>query len=291
MGTFGRVITAMVTPFDDAGAIDLDAAAQLAVWLVETGSEGLVLAGTTGEAPTLSDSEVLALTRTVRSAVTVPLIVGTGSNSTAHAVELTEHACAAGADAILTVTPYYNRPSPAGIEEHFRSVAEASTRPVILYDIPIRAGRPIGHDVLVRLSEVDNIVGVKDATGNPAEAARLVADTAPEFELYSGNDGDTLPLLAVGAVGVISVASHWLGKQFRAMFDAWESGDLAEARRINAAMIPSFAFEGTLDAPNPVPTKAMLTVLGHSVGRCRAPMGPFPDDIETQARDILQGLQ
>jgi len=281
----------MVTPFDERGDLDLDAAAELADWLVATGSDGLVLAGTTGEGPTLSDSEALALFRRVREVVDVPILAGTGSNSTAHAVELTRLAAAEGVDGVLSVTPYYNRPSQAGIEAHFRAVAAATELPVVIYDIPVRTGRKVATETLVRLArEVPNVVGLKDAAGDPSETARVTAAAPPEFEIYSGDDAMTLPLVAVGAVGVISVASHWVARQFGEMFDAVERGDLAAARRINERLIPSFDFESGDTAPNPVPTKTLLELLGLRVGGCRPPMGPAPEGLESRARAVLDGL-
>ena len=289
--TFGRVITAMVTPFDDRGELDLDAAVELANWLGENGSNGLVLCGTSGESPTLTESEELVLFRTVRGAVSVPVIAGAGSNSTATAVEQTRRASELGVDAILSVTPYYNRPSQAGLDAHFRAVAAATDLPVILYDIPVRTGRKIDTDTMLGLAhDVPNIVGVKDASGDPTETARLIASAPSAFEVYSGDDAQTLPLLAVGAVGVISVASHWVGRQMGEMIDAFEKGDVSTARRINAGLLDSYDYESSPDAVNPVPTKTMLRVLGLKVGSCRPPMGPAPDDLEDRARRVLDGL-
>ena len=202
MPRFGTVLTAMVTPFDDDLALDLDGAARLARWLADHGNDGLVVAGTTGEGATLSDDEKLDLWRAVSEAVTIPVVAGTGTNDTRHTVELTSRAEEVGAAGVLVVTPYYNRPSQAGLEAHFRAVAAATELPMVIYDIPIRTGRKIGHDVLVRLShEVDNVVGVKDAALDVSASARLAAAAAPGFEIYSGNDDQTLPLLAIGAVG------------------------------------------------------------------------------------------
>ena len=288
---FGRVLTAMVTPFDDDGGLDLDAAVELASWLVENGSDGLVLAGTTGESPVLTESETLALFRTVRKAVTVPLIAGTGSNNTAHAVELTRRAAETGIDGVLAVVPYYNRPPQAGLEAHFRAVAGATDLPVLLYDVPIRTGRKVSTETMLRLAEdVPTIVGVKDAAGNPAESAALIANAPDSFVLYCGDDSLTLPLLSVGAVGVISVASHWVGRQLGEMVDAFDKGEVVLARQINEALIASFAFESSETAPNPIPTKAMLRVLGLKVGQCRLPMGPAPEGLADQARAVLAGL-
>jgi 4-hydroxy-tetrahydrodipicolinate synthase len=288
---FGRVVTAMVTPFDDEGALDLDVAQTLASWLVETGSDGLVLCGTTGESPVLSDSEEVAFTRAVREAVSVPLLLGTGSNDTAYAVAATRRAADLGVEGVLVVSPYYNRPSQAGLDAHFRAVAAATDLPVVLYDIPARTGRKVGTDTMLRLlEEVHNIVAVKDAAGSPAESARLVARAPAGTELYSGDDALTLPLLAVGAVGTISVASHWVGRQLGEMISAFAKGDVATATRINASLIESYDFEGGDETPNPIPTKAMLRVLGLRVGHCRPPMTGEPAWLEPRARLVLENL-
>lgn len=288
---FGAVLTAMVTPFDSEGRLDLDAAATVARWLVDNGSEGLVVAGTTGEVPVLSDNEKIALWRAVVEAVPVPVIAGAGSNDTAHSVELARAAEQAGVTGLLAVTPYYNRPSQAGIEAHFRAFAAATPLPVIIYDIPVRTGRKIAHETLVRLArEVPNLVGVKDASGDPGGSARLLAEAPDGFELYSGDDGLTLPLLAIGAVGLIGVATHWAGSLHGDMINAFAKGDVGEARRINTVLIPSFAFETGDDAPNPIPSKAMMRVLGLPVGECRLPMGPAPAGLEDRARAVLAGL-
>jgi 4-hydroxy-tetrahydrodipicolinate synthase len=281
----------MVTPFDERGDLDLDAAVELANWLVENGSDGLVLAGTTGESPTLTESEELVLFRTVRDAVSVPVVAGAGSNSTASAVEQTRRASETGVDAILSVAPYYNRPSQAGLDAHFRAVAGATDLPVILYDIPGRTGRKIATETILRLAhEVPNIVGLKDAAGDPGETARVIAQAPSGFEVYSGDDPLTLPLLALGAVGVISVASHWVGRQMGEMIEAFEKGDVATARRINAGLIASYDFETGDDAPNPIPTKTLLRVLGLKVGECRPPMGPAPEGLADRARRVLEDL-
>jgi len=289
--SIGRVVTAMVTPFDERGDLDLDAAVELANWLVENGSDGLVLAGTTGESPTLTESEELVLFRTISDAVAVPVIGGAGSNSTAAAVEQTRRATETGVDAILTVAPYYNRPSQLGLDAHFRAVAAATDLPVFIYDIPGRTGRKVSTETILRLAhEVPNIVGLKDAAADPAETARLIALAPSGFEVYSGDDPLLLPLLAVGAVGTISVASHWVGRQLSEMIDAFDKGDVATARRINAGLIASYDYETGDDAPNPIPTKTLLRVLGLKVGDCRPPMGPVPEGLADRARRVLEDL-
>ena len=278
---FGRVIPAMVTPFAEDGSLDVDASVELAKWLIAQGSEGLVLTGTTGEGPTITDKEDWELWRAVSEAVTVPVIAGTTTNDTAHSIEQTIKAEEMGCDGILAVTPYYNRPSQEGLFEHFQAIARNTSLPVILYDIPVRSGRKIDSEVLLRLAtETSNIVAVKDAAGNPAETAKVIRDAPAGFEVYSGDDGLTLPLLAVGAVGVISVAAHWCAGEHVAMFDAWEAGDAALAQKINTKLLESFDFESGDDAPNPVPTKAMLRTIGLRVGEPRLPMGPTPEGLE-----------
>jgi 4-hydroxy-tetrahydrodipicolinate synthase len=282
----------MVTPFDADGGLDLNGAVELAAWLVEHGSDGLVVAGTTGEAPTLTHAEQADLIATVVDAVDVPVIAGAGSNDTRAAIDLTKRAGEAGAEAILSVTPYYNRPSQKGLLAHFTAVAAATDLPVVLYDIPARTGRKIETDTLLELAHtVDNIVALKDAAGDPAETTRFAAHAPDGFEVYSGDDALTLPLLSIGAVGVIGVATHWAGAEHQQMISAFERGDVAEATRINRALLPSFRFESSPDAPNPIPTKAMMRVLGLPGGHCRPPMHDVPDGLEHHARDVLTGVE
>ncbi len=291
MAHFGRIMSAMITPFDAAGAVDLDVAQRLARHLVAEGHDGLVVCGTTGEAPTLTDDEKLGMFAAIVEAVDVPVIAGTVGYNTAHSAELSKQAAKLGVHGILSLCPFYSRPSQAGIEAHFRAVADACDLPQIIYDIPIRTGRKVATEMLVRLAhEVPNIVGVKDAAASPAETARLIAETPDDFDVYSGNDGDTLPLLAVGAVGVIGVATHWTGPDHVDLFDAWDRGDVAAAMRVNRRMLESFAFETGDLAPNPIPTKAMLRTLGWSVGECRLPLGPAPDWVEPRAREVWANL-
>ena len=292
MPRFGRILSAMITPFDAAGAVDHDVAQQLAKHLVSEGHEGLVVCGTTGESPTLTDDEKLGMFAAVVEAVDVPVIAGTVGFDTAHSAELSQQAAKLGVHGILSLCPYYSRPSQAGIEAHFRAIADACDLPQIIYDIPVRTGRKVSTDVLIRLAhEVPNIVGVKDAAANPAQTARVVAATPDDFEYYSGDDGLTLAFLAVGAVGTIGVATHWTGPDHVEMFDAWERGDIAGARAANARMLESFAFETGDLAPNPIPTKAMMRTLGWNVGQCRLPVGDAPDWVEPRAREVWSNLE
>jgi 4-hydroxy-tetrahydrodipicolinate synthase len=292
MARFGEVVTAMVTPFDDDLALDVDGAVELARYLVAHGSDALVLAGSTGEGSTLTDQEQLDLTAAVVEAVTVPVIMGVGGNDTAHTVELTGAAAATGAAGVLAVTPYYNRPSQAGIDLHFRAVAAATGLPVIIYDIPIRTGRRIATDVLLGLArDVTNVVAVKDASGDVGQGATRVAGAPSGFELYSGDDALTLPFLSVGGVGIISVAAHWAGEEMHDMITSFFKGDVARAVELNNRLVESWEFEGGDLNPNPIPTKAMLRTMGLPAGQTRPPMGPCPDGLEDRARAVLKNLR
>jgi 4-hydroxy-tetrahydrodipicolinate synthase len=289
---FGRLVTAMVTPFDDAGALDLGAAVDLARWLVDHGSDGLVLSGSTGESSVLTDEEKIELWRAVAEAVTVPVIAGTGSNDTDHSIRMTAEATTCGVDGILVVTPYYNRPPQSGIYEHFRAVADAAGGlPVVLYDIPIRSGRRIAASTILRLAhDVPAIVALKDAASDPAGTAHLAAQVPAGFEIYSGDDALTLPLLAVGAVGAISVASHWIGLQFKSVIEAFLRGELTRAIAANAQLLDAMDFQSSEEHPNPMPAKAICRAMGHHVGQCRLPMGRSTAELDAQAAKILAAL-
>lgn len=292
MARFGRVVTAMVTPFDEAGRLDLDRARDLARWLQANGNDGLVVAGTTGEAPVLTDDERLSLFAAVVEAVSIPVIAGTGTNDTLHSIHMTKEATKLGAAGVLVVAPYYNRPPQAGIEAHIRTVAEATDLPVVVYDIPVRTGRKIATSTLVRLAnDVRNVVALKDAAGNPGETANVLAQAPAHFEVYSGDDGLTLPLLAIGAVGVIGVATHWSAPEHQKMFDCWARGDVAGAQAVNRTLLESFAYETGDDSPNPIPSKVMMNLLGVPVGECRLPMGPPADFVLERAKVVLANLR
>jgi 4-hydroxy-tetrahydrodipicolinate synthase len=224
--------------------------------------------------------------------VTVPVIAGTGTNDTAHSILMTKEATRLGAAGILAVTPYYNRPSQAGIEGHMRAVCAATTLPVVLYDIPVRTGRKMSTALLLKLArEVNNVAALKDAAGSPAESAVLMAQAPSGFELYSGDDNLTLPFMSIGGCGVIGVATHWSAEDHQEMFACWERGDVEGARRVNARLLESFAFETGDDNPNPLPSKVMMNVLGLEVGEARLPMGPPPPGLEDRARTVLDNLR
>ncbi|MBN39937.1 MAG: 4-hydroxy-tetrahydrodipicolinate synthase [Acidimicrobiaceae bacterium] len=288
MARFGKVLTAMVTPFGESGDLDLEVAASLANWLIANGNDGLVVAGTTGESPTLTHDEQTELIATVVNAVGAPVIAGAGSNDTSAAIELTQKADQAGASAILSVTPYYNRPSQAGLLDHFRAIAGATELPIVLYDIPTRSGRKIETETLLELAHtVDNIVALKDAAGDPSETAYFLSEAPKDFEVYSGDDSLTLPLMAIGAVGVIGVATHWTGSEHQKMMLAIENGNLEEAVRINANLQESFLYESSLEAPNPIPTKVMMELIGFQVGKGRPPMHSVPPNLRDLAVKVL----
>ncbi len=286
-GHFGNLITAMVTPFDDEGKVDLKEAANLANWLVDHGSDGLVVTGSTGEASTLTEDEKVDLWRTIAAEVgdRAKVIAGTGTYDTAHSIHLTHKAEKAGVHAALVVTPYYNRPPQSGLLAHFTAIANSTDLPVILYDIPIRSSRKIEHDTIMELAQVKNIVAVKDACGDAQGAARLVADAPVGFQVYSGNDGDTLPWLSVGAVGVIAVASHVAGPQMAQMIQLFHAGDSAAARKIHLSLMP--VFDAMSITTNPIPVKASLELMGFNVGSPRLPLVPATDDQKAQLKTIL----
>lgn len=291
MGVFGNVLTAMITPFNDDESINVDETVRLARWLQEQGNDGLVVTGTTGESSTLTDDEKITLWEAVASAVTIPVVAGTGSNDTAHSVHLTREATKRGVAGILAVCPYYNRPSQHGIAAHISAMARATSLPVVVYDIPVRTGRKITTSTMLSLvADNPNIKGVKDAAGMPAETAVLMSKAPKGFDLYSGDDGLTLAFLAYGGTGVIGVATHWSAPEHKKMVNAFHAGDVATAKALNDVLVESFAFETGDEAPNPLPTKAMMSLLGFNVGGARLPMGAPPDFVFERARVVLDNL-
>jgi len=285
----GRVITAMATPFNKDGSLDTEGAGRLARHLVDHGSDGLVVAGTTGEAPTLTHEEKRDLWSAVAEAIKgkAPLIAGTGTYSTAESIELTETAADAGADAVLVVTPYYSKPPQSGLAAHFKAVAAATSLPIVLYDIPARTARKIEHATLLELSEVPNIVGVKDAAADLAGTAKLAAE-APAFKIWSGDDALTLPMLAVGAVGVVSVASHLVGHRLGEMIAAHDKGDVEGAAQINRELVP--IFEALFITSNPIPLKAALEMVGLPAGPVRLPLVDATKEERDRVSSALAGL-
>ena len=281
----GEVLTAMVTPFKEDGAVDYDRYRELAGFLVDNGSDGVVVFGTTGESPTLSDEEKLELLATALDAVgdRATVVAGTGTYSTAHSVHLTERAHELGAHAILVVTPYYNKPPARGIVEHFRAIAAATDRPLIAYNIPGRVVVNIEPATFARLREIPNVTAVKQAHDDLDEA-RAIVDLG--FDLYTGDDPTLLPFLRLGGTGVVSVLAHVVGPQLKAICRAYKNGDEDEARRIDEELAP--AYELLKVAINPIPIKAALNLLGHEVGGHRLPMVPASDEELARVRDCLE---
>ncbi len=282
MGKFGQVLTAMVTPFDKNMAVAYDKAAELAAYLVDHGSDGLVVAGSTGEAATLTDEERLKLFETVLAAVgdRARVIGGTGTNDTAKSVRLTKEAARIGLHGAMLVAPYYNKPSQEGLYRHFAAAAEAAPGlPLIVYNVPGRTGINILPETVLRLAAIKNIVAVKEASGNLEQMSEIIRITPDSFDLYSGDDALTLPALAVGGCGIISVASHIVGREIKTMIAAFRAGDLAGAREMHLKLLP--IFRAMFIATNPTPVKAAVNMLGLEAGDVRLPLvAPGTADLE-----------
>lgn len=275
---FGKVATAMVTPFDHKGNIDFEKTTQLINYLISNGSDALVIAGTTGESPTLSTEEKLALFRHSVKVVDgrVPVVAGTGSNNTYASIELTKKAEEIGVDAIMIVTPYYNKPNQEGLYQHFKTIAESTELPVMLYNIPGRSVINMSVDTIVRLAELPNVVALKDASGDLDAMTAIIAQTSDDFALYSGDDGLTLPVLAIGGTGIISVASHIIGNEMQEMVKVYESGNPKEAAKIHQRIVP--VMKSLFAAPSPTPVKTALQLKGLDVGSVRLPLVPLTEE-------------
>lgn len=291
---FGELLTAMVTPFAKDGSLDVATARSLAAFLVDHGSDGLVVCGTTGESPTLSHSEKLSLFEGVLEEVgdRATVIAGTGTYNTEESIELTTDACDLGVDACLVVTPYYSKPPQNGLLAHFTAIADASSAPIMVYDIPGRTGRRVERPTMVELAAHDRIVAVKDAVGDASETARLRSDLDAaghlDFEIYSGDDPLLLPHLAAGAVGIVSVCSHVIGPQLKQIFAAWGDGKVEEARRIYVELLPLMTTIMGVTA-SPIPVKAAVAMLGIEVGEPRLPLVPPTAAEEAAIREALKG--
>ena len=274
MAPFGEVLTAMITPFTDTGEVDYDKIWRLARYLVDNGSDGLVVTGTTGESPVLTADEKVAIYRAVVEAVgeRATIVAGTGTYNTAESVELSRRAADAGVDAVMAVTPYYSKPDQAGLVRHFSMIADATELPLLLYNIPGRSARLIEVDTLAKLSAHPNIVAVKDAVMDIDHTAQSRLALSPEFAIYSGQDSYTLAMMVVGAAGVVSVASHLVGNQIKRMVRAAHDGDWAEAQRLNYGLLP--VFYSCFTEPSPMPVKGALSRLWESVGEPRPPLVP-----------------
>jgi 4-hydroxy-tetrahydrodipicolinate synthase len=288
-GRFGSLITAMVTPFREEGhALDVDGVQRLASHLLDTGSDAIVVAGSTGESPTLTYKEKAELFRAVGEVTKGrgKLICGTGTYSTAETLELTQAAEDAGADGLLVVTPYYNTPPQRGLIAHFERVADATELPIIVYNIPGRTATRIEHETLLQLAERPNIVAVKDSTGDFQGVSRLMAEAPPDFEVYSGDDWATFGYVCLGAVGIVSVASHLVGPQIRQMIELIQTGDVPAARKIHEDLSP--LFNALFITSNPIPLKAALEMIGLPAGVPRLPLVPATAEERTRVRKALE---
>jgi 4-hydroxy-tetrahydrodipicolinate synthase len=287
MPEIGRLLTAMITPFHEDGSVNYEAAQRLARHLCDDGSDGVVVAGTTGESPTLTDAEKVELVRHVRQAIPDRAVVaGTGTNDTHHSVRLSERAMEAGADALLAVVPYYNKPPQEGMVQHFREIAKAG--PVIMYNIQSRTGINMTAATTLRCAQTPNVIGVKEASGDINQMGFVCAGAPAGFHVWSGDDNFTLPLLAVGGHGVICVISHLAGSAMKAMIEATVAGSYEEARGIHHGLLPVMQALMTT-APNPVPLKSVLNALGFEAGPFRLPLVPLPEADLERVLDVVRG--
>ncbi|MDO8533047.1 MAG: 4-hydroxy-tetrahydrodipicolinate synthase [Dehalococcoidia bacterium] len=288
MARLGRLLTAMVTPFSERGELDMEQARKLAKALLDSGSEGLVLAGTTGESPTLTREEKLRLFAEVRSAIgrRGNVVANTGNYSTAESIELTREAERLGVDAVLLVVPYYNKPTQEGLYLHFKSIAESTHLPCILYNVPSRTVTALTADTIVKLSAIENIIGIKEASGNLEQTARVIQEARPGFLVWSGNDADTFPMMALGGYGVISVASHLVGLQMQDMMQRILKGDMAGAAVVHRQILPLFG--ALFIVSNPIPVKYAVNAVGFRVGNPRLPLTPLDEKSAAQLRDVLK---
>jgi len=288
MKELGRLITAMVTPFKENGEVDYQQARKLALAMLDSGSDGLVLVGTTGESPTLLREEEVRLFSEIKDAIgnRGAVIAGTGSNSTAEAIEATRVAERIGVDACLLVVPYYNKPSQEGLYQHFKTIAESTSLPCILYNVPSRTITNLSAETTVKLSQIDNIIGVKEASGNFDQIAQIISNAREGFLIWSGNDGDTLLLMTLGGYGVISVASHLVGNQIKEMIDNIVSGKITEAAAIHRHLMP--LVNALFIVSNPSPLKYALNQVGFNVGKPRLPLVEPDEKSAALIRDMLK---
>ncbi len=291
MGEIGRLLTAMVTPFNEAGEVDYEQAKKLALALVNSGSDGLVVVGTTGESPTLIRAEEMRLFAEIKSAIEGrgTVVAGTGSNSTAEALEATREAEKTGVDACLLVVPYYNKPPQEGLYQHFKTIAQGTKLPCILYNVPSRTVANLSADTAIKLSHIDNIIGIKEASGNLAQVAKIISDARDGFLVWSGNDGDTLPIMASGGYGVISVISHLVGRQIKEMINNMIGGKVDEAATIHRHLLP--LIDAMFVVANPIPLKYALNCIGFRVGKPRLPLTEADEKTAAYIKSTLKNYQ
>jgi 4-hydroxy-tetrahydrodipicolinate synthase len=290
VATFGRVMTAMITPFDQSGAVNYPEVERLAAHLVDHGTDTLVVCGTTGESPTLTWDEEFALFKVVQSAVSgkAKVMAGTGSNSTTEAISATQKAAALGLDGSLQVVPYYNKPPQEGLYQHFKAIAQATDLPIMLYNVPGRTSQNLLPETVARLAKISNIVAIKEASGNLDQVSLVRRLTPDSFDIYSGDDTLTLPMLAVGGCGVVSVASHLVGPALQEMIRSFEAGHNEKARQIHLQLLP--LSKALFSTTNPIPVKKAMALLGWQVGSCRLPLCEAPMDTVDMLKAALQEL-
>ena len=291
MKKLGRLLTAMVTPFNEEGMVDYEQAKKLALALLNSGSDGVLVVGTTGESPTLTRQEELCLFREVKSAVGErgTVIAGTGSNSTAEAIEATKEAERTGVDACLLVVPYYNKPTQEGLYQHFKTIAQSTDLPCILYNVPSRTVTNLSAETVIKLSQIDNIIGVKEASGNLGQISQIISNTGEDFLVWSGNDSDTLPILALGGYGIISVASNLIGSQIKEMIDSFISGKTDKAAEIHRHLLP--LINALFIVSNPIPVKYAVNYVGFNVGKPRLPLTEPDEKTAAFIKDTLKNYQ
>jgi 4-hydroxy-tetrahydrodipicolinate synthase len=284
---FGHILTAMVTPFNQKGFVDVEKTKELIDYLIDNGTDAIVVAGTTGESPTLSTKEKLDLFQVCVDYVDkrVPVIAGTGSNNTVSSIELTKKATDIGVDGIMLVVPYYNKPSQEGMYQHFKNIAGSTELPVMLYNVPGRTGAQLDPTTTIALSKIPNIVSIKEASGDLEQMATIVEETDSDFFLYTGDDANTLPAMAIGAHGVVSVASHIIGKEMQEMISRFHTGNMKEAGEIHRTLLP--IMKAMFLAPNPTCVKFALNTLGLQVGGVRLPLVPLTSEQENSVKSIL----
>ncbi len=285
---FGSLVTAMITPFKNDGSVDYTEAVKIANFLADNGTDTVLLSGTTGESPTLTHEEEGILFKEVKKGLgkKAKVMAGTGSNSTATAVEMTKKAEKLGVDGALIVVPYYNKPPQEGLYQHFKTVAEATSLPLMIYNIPGRTSRNMEPETVARIAGIKNYVAIKEASGDLKQMKKIREITPPEFLLYSGDDGLTYDLMEIGGVGVVSVAAHIVGKQIKAMINAFSSGDKAKAQKINTELAD--IFKVLFITTNPIPVKEAMNLLGFNCGQPRLPLVPLNADEKKQLVDVMR---
>lgn len=289
--SFGRILTAMVTPFNEALEVDYQEAKRLAEYLITHGSDGIVVCGTTGESPTVTEKEKVELYKVVKEVVGSKgtVIAGIGSNSTASSIALARKAATTGIDGLMAVVPYYNKPSQEGMFQHFKAIAEASSLPLMLYNVPGRTSANLMPITVKRLSDIPNIVALKEAAGSLDQVSELKRMLPSDFAVYSGDDSMTLPMLALGCSGIVSVAAHVIGDEMQEMVDAWFTGDIAKATEWHLELFPFF--KGIFITANPVPIKALLNMIGLKVGGVRLPLVKATSEEMKFLQDLMKSIK